>query len=120
MHRGVKGSGDTRVLAASKIGKPLLVARHLLRNVVHAILRAFRAVVRWGLGKLLAFMLRHRRWMPFFLAILAYFPHLNARLMRFAEVRSRLNGVLSAQIQWKIEPDPAVLVAWAELLRRRR
>ena len=118
---GVKGLGGAPVFAGSKIAGPPRGERLLLGSLKRVALNALRSPVRRCLEAALAFVLRHRDWMPAFLAVLSYFPSLEARLLRFAKARySREDVALPGQSLWMIEPEPAALSAWTELLSQQR
>ncbi len=111
----VKSSDEPSAPSGSKIAEPSLSASHLLGSLRRAALGALRASVRWCFETVLAFMVRHRNWLPALIGILGYFPPLEARLRRFAKAR-----YLPGLSPWMIEPEPAALSAWTALLSQRR
>ena len=114
LHR-VTRLGEASAPAGSKIAEPSRGPKHLSGHLRRGALSALRAPVRWCFEMALAFMLRHRKWLPPLIGILGYFPALEVRLRRFAKPR-----YLTSLSPWMIEPEPATLSAWMELLSGRR
>jgi hypothetical protein len=79
-----------------------------------------RIVLRQCLEMGLCVVEQNPQWMSRIRRMMARFPWLEARLQAFVlAARQRDRAQALNEMQWVVQPDPAALQAWQELLRAR-
>lgn len=131
-HSNVRnGTVDINSEMASR-SDALEVAYASTSSRANASLRGTRRLIGWFLKRLLKLprifahrcllmglrlVIQNSKWASRVRRLIRYFPWLEAKLRIFVQARRRRDDVsLPSEIQWVVQPDPAVLQAWQTLL----